>query len=445
MVDRLMKAIINANLCDPGAGGPQTRLARLPMGGNGKHKPPFLCRMEAWAPDVRYTIDELVGGLQLDLHPPGRPQQQGGKSDQSPPTDGDPIFIPGPMENAVLAELHARSLYKRPLGDGKHDITCPWVNEHTDQVDGGTAYFEPDDSWPIGGFRCLHGHCSDRHIRELLVFLGVEISAARMKPTIRVMPGELNRVVDAAEHELQRSGRYYQRGGLIVAIITDPGTGETRIQEAGLQGLVRTLSGLAVWERYDARVKSYVRVDPPARHAMILHESMIYNHLPLLNGLARQPYLRPDGSLVSAAGYDGVTGLFGVFDTRSFSIPEEPSREQAEEALALLDGLLSEFSFSGDTDRSVALSAMLTATIRPSLLSPRCSMSALRSLAPENHTSVVLFPPLLARNSAHRHHSPPTMKSVENCCWRNCCGHRPSSSSTTSPVTYWRIKASARL
>ncbi|MCB2173742.1 RepB family DNA primase [bacterium] len=40
MADRLMKAVINANLCDPGADGPQTRLARLPVGVNGKHDPP---------------------------------------------------------------------------------------------------------------------------------------------------------------------------------------------------------------------------------------------------------------------------------------------------------------------------------------------------------------------------------------------------------------------
>lgn len=367
MADRLMKAIINANLCDPGADGPQTRLARLPVGVNGKHDPSFPCRMEIWSPEVRYTIDKLVDGLQLDLRPPGRPQQTGSSSTQCPPTDGDPILIPGPDENAVLAALQDRGLYKRHLGDGKHDITCPWVNEHTDQVDGGTAYFEPDDSWPIGGFKCLHGHCAGRHIRELLTFLGVEISSARMKPTIRVMPGELNRIVDAAEKEMQKSGRYYQRGGLIVTIINDPGTDETKIQEAGLQGLVRALSGVAVWERYDARATRYVRIDPPARHATILHESMVYHHLPVLNGLTRQPFLRPDESLVSGAGYDGVTGLFGVFDSRLFSIPEEPSRRSAEEALAVLDGLLDEFSFSGNTDRAAALSAMLTAAIRPSL------------------------------------------------------------------------------
>ena len=70
----------------------------------------------------------------------------------------------------------------------------------------GTAYFEPDDNWPIGGFKCLHGHCADRNIHDLLSFLGIEVNAARMKPTIHVMPGEIHRVVDAAERELAYRG-----------------------------------------------------------------------------------------------------------------------------------------------------------------------------------------------------------------------------------------------
>jgi hypothetical protein len=47
--------------------------------------------------------------------------------------------------------------------------------------------------------------------------------------------------------------------------------------------------------------------------------------LPVLNGLTRQPYLRPDGSLMAAAGYDDATGMFGVFDARAFSVPVKPT------------------------------------------------------------------------------------------------------------------------
>jgi hypothetical protein len=365
--DQLMNAIIAAGLCDPGANGPRARLARLPVAMNGKHTPPFACRMVAWSPDLRYSVAELVDGLELDLASATRPTRQRTRNAQQRPSDGDPVWIPRPDENSVLVALRDRGLYKLPLGDGKHDVTCPWVQEHTGGVDGGTAYFEPDDNWPIGGFKCLHGHCADRHVRDLLQFVGIEVNAARMKPTIRIMAGEIHRVVDAAERELAQSRRHYQRGGLIVTIVTDPGTRETRVQDISPPALVRALAGAATWERFDARSEDWTRTDPPARHAAVLFDSTSYHHLPVLSGLTRQPYLRPDGSLMMAAGFDSATGMFGVFDAREFSIPQSPTRADAEVALALLIDLLMEFSFARDADLGASLAAMLTATVRPSL------------------------------------------------------------------------------
>ena len=338
--DRLMNAIVAAGLCDPGANGPRARLARLPVASNGKHSPPFTCRMVEWLPELRYSVEELSDGLQVEMAQAGRSKRQERHQAQERPVDGDPVWFPRPDENTVLVELRNRGFYKAPLGEGKHSVICPWVQEHTGETDGGTAYFEPDDLWPIGGIKCLHGHCADRHVRDLLRVLNIEASAARMKPTIRVMAGEMNRVVDAAERELAQSSRHYQRGGLIVTVVTDPGTRETRVDNISQPALVRALAGSATWERYDSRSEDWVRVDPPARHAAVLFDSTSYPHLPVLNGLARQPYLRPDGSLMTAAGYDQITGMFGIFDAREFSVPDNPTRKQAEAALAQLKSLV---------------------------------------------------------------------------------------------------------
>jgi len=206
--DRLMNAIIAAGLCDPGANGPRARLARLPVAMNGKHTPPFACRMIEWSPDLRYSVADLVDGLNLEMASDARPKRLNTRSAQQRPSDGDPVCIPRPDENSVLVALRNQGLYKASLGDGKHDITCPWMQDHTGEVDGGTAYFEPDDNWPIGGFKCLHGHCADRNVRDLLGFVGIEVNAARMKPTIRIMAGEIHRVVDAAEQGLAQSLRH---------------------------------------------------------------------------------------------------------------------------------------------------------------------------------------------------------------------------------------------
>lgn len=365
--DQLMNAIINAGLCDPGANGPTARLARLPIAINGKHEPTFYCHMETWLPERRYSLQKLIEGLQLEIVHTERAKQERSYASKNCHADTDSICIPCPEENAVISVLRQRNLYKMPLGMGKHDITCPWKEEHTDAVDSGTAYFEPDDNWPIGGLKCLHGHCAEKHIRDLLRILDITVSAARMKSVIRVSPGEIHRIVDAAERELAQSKKHYQRGGLIVAVFYDPGTREIRIQGISKPALVRALASIAIWERFDGRAKDWVRIDPPERHASVLFDAANYVHLPNLNGLARQPYLRPDGSLMAAAGYDPVTGMFGVFDSNRFSVPNKPTRMQAEAAFEILQDLLTEFHFANESDRAAALTAILTATIRSSL------------------------------------------------------------------------------
>jgi hypothetical protein len=288
------------------------------------------------------------------------------RSAQQRPSDGDPVWIPPRRKTACWSPCGPWPV-QAPLGDGKHDITCPWVQEHTGEVNGGTAYFEPDDNWPIGGFKCLHGHCADRHVRDLLRFVDVEVSAARMKPTIRVMAGEIHRVVDAAERELAQSRRHYQRGGLIVTIVTDPGTRETRVQDISPPALVRALAGAATWERFDARAEDWTRTDPPARHAAVLFDSTSYHHLPVLSGLTRQPYLRQDGSLMTAAGYRPGHGHVRRVRRAGVLCAPNPTRADAEAALAVLKDVLTEFSFAGTPTWAAALAAILTAAVRPSL------------------------------------------------------------------------------
>lgn len=367
IADRLMDSIVAAGLCDPGSNGPRTRLARLPIAANGKHSPAFRCRMVSWLPALRYSVAQLVHGLELEVASASRRTRIITRPSKRRLGDADRIWIPRHAENPVLIALRERGLYKAPLGDGKHDITCPWVAEHTGETDGGTAYLEPDINWPIGGFKCFHGHCAARHIRDFLDLLDIETDAARMKPIIHVVAGEIHRVVDAAERHLVQSGRFYQRGGLIVTIVTDPGTHESRIQECTVPALVRALAGAADWVRFDGRAKDWVRTDPPARHTAVLFDSQSYHHLPVLRGLARQPYLRADGSIMMAAGYDLSSQMFGVFNAAEFPVPKSPTVDDARSALTLLKDLLAEFRFSSETYLAAAFCALLTAAVRPSL------------------------------------------------------------------------------
>lgn len=368
LADRLMQAVITAGLCDPGASGPTARLMRLPVGINGKHEPAFRCRLRQWAPQRRYGMEALIDALALDLRRPGeRPRAGTQPQAASVQPAGDDVLLPPPVENPVLAALRDRRLYKQALGAGRHDITCPWLAGHTGGIDHGTVYFEPDDGFPLGGFKCQHGHCAGRHIRALLEVLGIDTAAARMVPAIRIMAGELHRIADAAESALARTGRFYQCGGAIVTVTTDPGTGRTAVCRLERPTLLRELSAAAHWQRFDARSATWQRCDPTERIVNILIDAPTYRHLPVLHGLARQPFLRADGSLCRTAGHDPASGLFGDFHAADFVIAEHPDRAAAETALRLLDDLLAEFCFAGPPDRAATLGALLTAVLRPGL------------------------------------------------------------------------------
>lgn len=374
--NRLLDAVIAAGLCDAGASGAQSRWARLPVGVNGKEKyansvgEPYQCRLIEWNPERVYTKQEIVDGLQLELVPLVASKSQAtsnatGTSDTAHDNDDD-VFTPKSTENPVITALKVRGLYKTPLGSGKHDVTCPWCAEHTDELDTGAAYFEPDDTNPVGGFRCQHSHGDIYKTKQFLECLGIQKGEARNKPEIRIIEGDLHRVLNAAEKTLASTGNHYQSGDLIVGISTNAETGDPSIVHFNVAALTRILSHLITWLKFKEKVSSYVPCDPPTRHISILNDSQNYAHLPNLAGIARQPYFREsDGELVTEAGYDKKSQRFGVFDARKFITPA-PTHDAARAALNMLEELLSEFTFFAPTDKAAALAAIFTAVTRPS-------------------------------------------------------------------------------
>ena len=114
---RLLNAVIKAGLCDAGAAGPLSRWARLPVATNGKPKyadevgAPFQCRLHEWRPDNRYTPQEIVDRLQLELAPAGKPKRTAkpsASSDGASPgsgNDADDVLVPRADENPVVAAL----------------------------------------------------------------------------------------------------------------------------------------------------------------------------------------------------------------------------------------------------------------------------------------------------------------------------------------------------
>jgi hypothetical protein len=196
----------------------------------------------------------------------------------------------------------------------------------------------------------------------------------RALPIIEVIAGELPSVVDQAEDAVLDSGRaIFVRAGQLVRPIKDKlpaAKGRTttvaKLKPLCTDSALDMLGQTAIYQRFDARKGDWVRIDPTARIASMLLARDGDWRLPRIAGVITTPTLRPDGSLLSEAGYDPATRLYLENDDslRLPAISPHPCRADAEAALALLAELVSEFPFIGSADRAVALSGIITAVIR---------------------------------------------------------------------------------
>jgi hypothetical protein len=179
--DKLKEKLIEGGLCDSGATGGATRWMRLPVAINGRPKygsPSPKCRLTQWRPELRYSVEELYSKFGL-CHATG---SSGGAAAANKVSVGVKPQPHNEDASLVVDALIKTGLYKKSLGLGKHDITCPWVQQHTDATDNGAAYFEPSQKYPPGGFRCHHSHGALFHINDLKQYLGLNGAEAQNTP-----------------------------------------------------------------------------------------------------------------------------------------------------------------------------------------------------------------------------------------------------------------------
>ncbi len=203
----------------------------------------------------------------------------------------------------------------------------------------------------------------------------LERASSDSRPEVRLTAGNITSAVDEVEALLMTCGGIYQRANEIVTVCDAPmitSTQETitgqRIVEIGDFALAEKISSVACTTRMDARANQWINIDPTKNLVGTLRERVGKFRLPILTGVINTPTIRPDGTLLATPGYDVTTGL--VYDPRGTTFPEiplRPTRQQAEDALALLEGLLVSFPFVGPADRAVALSGILTACVRQAL------------------------------------------------------------------------------
>ena len=170
--DQIIRAFIAGNLlgADPGMAG-TNRVGRLPgyVNGKAKYGGNFRVRLDGLH-DRRYTPEELVEGFKLKLAGQRRPLADR----RLMPED---IMSRAQAWAAAHDWLRQRGVLKRdePDAAGWWEMTCPWMDTHTDRADSGAAMREPnEDNGFYGGFRCHHGHCGERMWRDLTDWINDE-------------------------------------------------------------------------------------------------------------------------------------------------------------------------------------------------------------------------------------------------------------------------------
>jgi hypothetical protein len=201
---------------------------------------------------------------------------------------------------------------------------------------------------------------------------GSQIGDDINKPVITCSGGTLHENASAGEAALIRADTpFYTRGHAIVMPIVEEvdaarggKTKVARVKRVDADCLTDHMSRVATFQKYDARVKGFVKINPPTHVAKtILSRDGEWKFRPVA-GVITTPTLRRDGTLLIVPGYDPETKLLLMAPPVMPPMPENPSEDDAEAAFALLNGLLDEFPFVDDASRSVALSGLITPVVR---------------------------------------------------------------------------------
>jgi putative DNA primase/helicase len=189
---------------------------------------------------------------------------------------------------------------------------------------------------------------------------------------IRLEGGRLPEIATAGEEAIMAAGMaVFRRWKDLVRPVVEEvdaahgrRTNVARLVPLDIPYLRDLLGKAAEWERFDQRRKEWVKANVPKEVPQTILCRFGDWTFRQVEGVLTTPTLRPDGSLLATPGYDDQTRLLLVAPPIMPPVSDAPTQADAADALALLDGVLEEFSFVDDASRSVALSALITPVVR---------------------------------------------------------------------------------
>lgn len=206
------------------------------------------------------------------------------------------------------------------------------------------------------------------------------------RPKVVLEPGELPRTVYDTLAALRDEAELYRRAGEVVEVVTTRRPWQSPESPPSLAVLPVPPTVLAVRAGVACRFVSpgkngeeRERDMPDKLAAKVAAEGARSDHLHVLAGVLEAPALRPDGTVIRSRGYDPTTGYFLAHEVELPGLPDEPTHEDARQALEALRGLWSAdrdgkkgFAWkNGIQDSIVPIAMLLTALARPAIAPPK--------------------------------------------------------------------------
>nr|ADI22973.1 hypothetical protein [uncultured nuHF2 cluster bacterium HF0500_39O04] len=187
----------------------------------------------------------------------------------------------------------------------------------------------------------------------------------RQPARIEIVKGRTYDIVQGTLETLRRAPEAFDFGGALVTV--DRG----RVHPLDDAGLIHFLGGVVQYWRWNSARRaepSGTLEDPPPRVAKQILSLGAGRHLKTLSAVVTVPTLRPDGTVFDTPGYDEATGLLFEATEDVVPVPAAPDRAEVVEALETLLHPFREFPVVAPDDWGVLLAALLTAVVRPALL-----------------------------------------------------------------------------
>jgi len=207
------------------------------------------------------------------------------------------------------------------------------------------------------------------------------------RPEIRIT-ADAPAVVDAAQDALIASGcAIFSRGRLLVEVsrqarklpwLARP-TGAPAIVPIASARLRELLAASACWmtERGKPGRKGGEATDPvlepalPPTWTVEMLAARPQWGFPEITMITETPLLGADGRIIEKPGYDEETGVLFLPGEPAFSsVPASPTLEDARAAIRIIKEPLADFPFVQESDRSAAISPILTLLARPAFTGP---------------------------------------------------------------------------